>query len=79
MTVHVQEQKKKSGVAVKDDDLVDNDDDDNDEEAVPYVAPHVPNPGPPSIRNADGTFNCNLADHRVNAGCTRSVTCRDVS
>ena len=50
----------------------DMEDDEDDEPVQDYV----PNPGPPSIRGRDGTFMCNLADHRVNAGCTSVVVLR---
>ena len=49
-------------------------DDEDDEDT--YIPDYVPNPGRPSVRNQDGSLSCNLADHRVNAGCTSVVVFR---
>ena len=80
----LQEQAKKTGKPVQamdDDDFdfeMDTGDDGEDENFdVSQVKDYVPNSGPPSIKvpGADG-FQCNLADHRVTAGCTSVVVFR---
>ena len=86
----VQEEAKKSGKQIvfdDDDDAEDilfgngsNNDDDNEDDAnfdPNEVEDYVPNQGPPSIRaTGSDNFSCNLADHRVTAGCTSVVVFR---
>ena len=87
----LQEEAKKNGKhIILDDDYEDTDDvlfgnndnnDEDDEDDADFdpneVADYVPNKGPPSIRSGGSdAFSCNLADHRVSAGCTSVVVFR---
>jgi len=54
------------------------DDHDSDDEDIPLdeIEDYVAKPGPPSVCMGEGQFVCNLADHRVSAGCTSVVVLR---
>jgi len=79
----IQERRKRSGLPPAPDTDDDEDEglgekeEDNLDIDIDDIPDYVPNPGPPSIRNHDGAYTCNLADHRVNAGCTSVVVFRN--